>query len=402
MNQDITFFFGAGAEIVFGLKGGQSFCSALLRNMYKEQCVAMLGEDYSSFALVHPNSTKIFLQTIDQHREEAKKALCGDDYNFCIEYIEDQKKEGDYQKIRKKCKRWYDAIINDEKNEQTAFFLRNAVFYESLDSKFNALRNVSGDKTGDARRVISAYMNVFILMMNDLYDIDNSFDWSFQHVVELLKQGELKYEKVQIDSYYERLRELFSQNSITRKIHIATSNYTSYIQKLTGITPAYLHGRMSWFEDYEKLLIYDAAEDEKTLLFRKGKVFPFIMIPSGVKPVICRKQIEEYHRFIDMLTNSSLLCVVGYHFNSEDNHINSIINEWLLQSNHKMVYFNYDGSSDLGLLPWLQDQKWISIEYNETLDFFASLRNCSILSVEINKDNCHDGFSKFIHSLAAQ
>lgn len=88
---------------------------------------------------------------------------------------------------------------------------------------------------------------------------------------------------------------------------------------------------MTWFEDIKQLMIYDCADDEerKNIISNSKNIIPFILIPSGVKPIICSKQIKAFKNFIDVLNSSDFLVVVGYKFNSEDNHINSIINEWL-------------------------------------------------------------------------
>ena len=82
---------------------------------------------------------------------------------------------------------------------------------------------------------------------------------------------------------------------------------------------------------------------------------PFILIPSGIKPIICTKQVESFHKFIDNLQQSDVLCVVGYKFNSEDNHINAIITEWLHNRGKKLVYFNYNRDVDFEKLEWADD-----------------------------------------------
>lgn len=46
------------------------------------------------------------------------------------------------------------------------------------------------------------------------------------------------------------------------------------------------------------------------------------------------------------------LVVVGYRFNSEDNHINSVIADWLENSNGKLLYLNYNNAVDFNLFPW--------------------------------------------------
>lgn len=406
-NTEVTFFFGAGAEIDYGLKGGESFNSALLRCEYKKECSAMLGEEYKRYALIYPTSTKVYLQTIDKDREKAKSKLSVEDYNTCVSYIDDKGAKNDYYKrIRDICYKWYQALFDEKTTEEAKFFLNNAVFCESLDSKFNTLRDVAGDRTGSAKRVISAYMNVFILMMKDVYDIGDDFEWSFENAINLLRREKLKKINEQ-NTYYTKLKSLVERLSKTEKgkpankwlINVATSNYTQYIENSIGISPAYLHGRINWFEDYERLLVYDALEDYTTLMDRKRYVFPFIMIPSGVKPLICRKQIEEYSKFIKMLDASAILCIVGYRFNSEDNHINSIIGEWLQKDGHKLVYLNFNNDTKLESFSWLANQDIITVKYKDNTDYDNMIDKNKIISFSVNKDNSLPAFEMLLSYL---
>ena len=88
------------------------------------------------------------------------------------------------------------------------------------------------------------------------------------------------------------------------------------------------------------------------------------MIPSGVKPLICKKQINEFKKFSDNLDKSDYLAIVGYNLNSEDNHINSIISSWLRENEkHKVIYLNYIGDKSVD-----SDAKTESIEQYGWLD----------------------------------
>ena len=70
-------------------------------------------------------------------------------------------------------------------------------------------------------------------------------------------------------------------------------------------------------------------------------------IQSGIKPVVSTKQIEELYKAITYLNESDTLVVVGYNFNSDDNHINSMIADWLREENERqLVFFKYVGGSD--------------------------------------------------------
>ena len=110
--KSVTFFFGAGAEICYGLKSGASFNGALLRCDYKKECTDMLGEAYKKYALVYSSSTKVFLQTIDKEREKAKAIIPTDEYNKCIAYIEEKRDKESYSKIQNICRGWYKQLFD--------------------------------------------------------------------------------------------------------------------------------------------------------------------------------------------------------------------------------------------------------------------------------------------------
>jgi len=403
----VAFFFGAGAEIAYGLEGGDSFNGALLRNDYSFECSSMLGDVYKEYPLIHSASTKVYLQTINKNRKEAKENLRKEDYQACVDYIDNTKNKPDYSAIRSICGRWYKDLKSGKETKETSFFLKQAVFYEALDSKFNALRNVQEDRTGDARRVISAYVNVFVLMLKGLYEIDNDFDWQLESVIKLLKEGTIKNSMIK-DTYYDRLKDFLDRIKKRNRgingenqeddsiLGIATSNYTPLIEKCTAIEPIYLHGRLNWFEDYESLRVYDVYIDSDVVCERKQYVFPFIMIPSGVKPLICQKQIEEYNRFLKLLSESNLLCVIGYRFNSEDNHINSLIGQWLEKPENKMVYFNFENGVNAGKLLWLYEKEKSIIYYNPTNKLDHLIEENKILWLNVDRGNSLTAFDDLL------
>lgn len=131
--------------------------------------------------------------------------------------------------------------------------------------------------------------------------------------------------------------------------YFATTNYTPYLQfYFEKERLIYLNGKMSWFEDYQKLRVYDIEKDDHGMLLSdegkiKAEIFPFIFIQSGVKPIVAPMQIEQYHKFLSKLKSCEVLVVLGYNFNNDDNHINAIIVDWLRScQNHEIVNFDYN------------------------------------------------------------
>lgn len=160
--------------------------------------------------------------------------------------------------------------------------------------------------------------------------------------------------------YYDILKNfLDSSEENNCRYFVTTTNYTDYVSEIFGTTnTAYLHGKLKWFEDLKTLQVFDCEDDneydklleiaETQIKSKQTRLIPFIMIPSGVKPLICKKQINEFKKFSDDLDKSDYLVIVGYNLNSEDNHINSIISSWLRENEkHKVIYLNYIGDKSV-------------------------------------------------------
>lgn len=386
----ITFLFGSGADTQAcdKLVSGNAFARALIHNQYKNEVQALLNTDTSHFKFIYPQSKKIFIQTIYSNQEKAKNVLGNDSVEKCVSNYEDGIASKD--EVKELCRKWYNIISSDchDQNEEIRnFFLDNAVLFDTLDGKFNSLRYSTSNS--NANRVMATYGTVFVFMLKSLYEIQNDFIWSYQNVFNKLKDPY----NVQInpDNYYNSVRR------IRGEYYIATPNYTNLASDICECEHdvIYLHGKLTWFEDLDNLTIYDCLSD-KNLNDVGKRLIPFILIPSGVKPLICKKQIEQFSAFLHALDECNVLCVVGYKFNSEDNHINTLLGEWLREPNTKMIYFNYDGQLTFSTL------RYFSGFQEKIIDSFVNIeslltKDVKILNVITKKDNSSALFSDFIN-----
>lgn len=397
MKEKVTFLFGSGADsdAYEGLSSGQSFAEDLLQNKFSKEIKNITGIDASRFQLIYPRSRKIYIQTIVKHEEYARKVFDKSTVDDFLKYNDGEK---NHKKIEKCCKGWYDIIKGkntrpDAKNIKD-FFIGNAAFFDSLDEKFNSLKD--SPLNANAKRVINAYFTVFLLMFKKLYEIPKGFTWNYKNIFDKLKEG--CKNKVNEGNYYEILADS------TMDCHIITTNYTDLVAEQTKKNDiVYLHGKMTWFEDLINLTVYDCTDEtEYKLCLQHEKaedgtlnLIPFILIPSGVKPLICKKQICEFSKFINKLEESKYLVVMGYKFNSEDNHVNSIIAQWLREDkNRKMVYFNYEASVDFKSFGWAKD---FVVECYEGA--IGGEWNAQIIDIKINGENRRELFKEALDRL---
>ena len=395
----MSILFGAGAEVDYGLPVGKEFIEHLLLGKIDSayQALYNLGKKADKHRLIHNSSQNVYLQTISQYRDEAVEVfgeevvnICEAKYNGELDLNnENDKKAG--KDCKEWCEKWYKSIVdpNADKNDQKRnFFLENAVFFESLDSKFNDLRNYPVNKPG--LRVRYAYTAIFILMLKKLYVIPDDFEWTFENVFSLLQKP---YDNISFPakSYYSVLAEYSGTG-----VPIFTTNYTHIAEDIIHQRVTYLHGNMDWFEDYKNLTVYDCKDESerKRALDHADSIFPFLLIPSGVKPMICAKEILEFADLINKLDQTDTLIVVGYRFNSEDNHINSIICDWLRQPNKQMIYLNYNGSLKLSNLPWIKEFK--------ICDDIKKVTDEPVVNMKVDAQNSIDVFEKILNELSGE
>ena len=423
----VSILFGSGADTDYNAKlgSGASFSKALLQNSYKDKCKKVTGNSYE-YSLIHKRSKKVYIQTILENEEKAEDAgIKESEIKLCKKYSKALLSNPEKTKLDKKCKIWYKLLMNKKttlKNKQK-FFYEKAVFFSSLDEKFNSLRYNDGEWSTNAKRVINAYYTVFFYMIENVYkkgvitNINNIRD--LLNFLKCVKKSD-EYLKNNDEKYYDILKKfLDSSEENNCRYFVTTTNYTDYVSEIFGTTnTAYLHGKLKWFEDLKTLQVFDCDDDneydklleiaETQIKSKQTRLIPFIMIPSGVKPLICKKQIDEFKKFSDNLDKSDYLVIVGYNLNSEDNHINSIISSWLRENEkHKVIYLNYvsDKSVDsdtktesVEQYGWLDGIKIVS-PYKDDISKIENVTEQFIV-ININSENCHDIFKNVLNQIS--
>jgi len=424
----VSILFGSGADTNYNanLGSGASFSKALLQNSYKDKCKKVTGNSYE-YSLIHKLSKKVYIQTILENEEKAKEAgIKENEIELCKKYSKAQLSDDEKTKLDKQCKIWYNLLMNNnpgkEKDVQKFFFER-AVFFDALDEKFNSLRYNDGKWSANAKRVINAYYTVFFYMIENIYDEDvkdsvNSIK-DLLNFLKCVKKSD-EYLKNNDEKYYDILKKfLDSSEENNCRYFVTTTNYTDYVSDIFGTTnTAYLHGKLKWFEDLKTLQVFDCDDDneydklleiaETQIKSKQTRLIPFIMIPSGVKPLICKKQINEFKKFSDNLDKSDYLVIVGYNLNSEDNHINSIISSWLRgNEKHKVIYLNYIGDKNVDSdaktesieqYGWLDGIKIVSL-YKDNISKIKNVAKQFII-ININSENYDNIFKNVLNQIS--
>ena len=407
------FLFGSGADTdaIDSLDSGNAFASTLILNKYSKQIKQIANMDAGTYRIIYSRNKKIYVQTImnyydkntDTFSSKAINIFGNEKLKKIKNYFSGEKEDNDINDL---CKHWYELLTeekaanSEEEKKERDFFLENAILFGTLDEKFNSLRNNDLDLDNNAKRVIVAYWNVYLLIFTKLYRISADEELSYEKIFEILEKNSFE-EEIKKKCYYKILKE--SNLEYNDDYFISTANYTSILGETFGDEKiSWLHGRLNWFEDLKTLRVYDCTEGKDTILenIKNGHtVIPFILISSGVKPLICKKQIKQFSKFIDDLEKCNRLVTIGYRFNSEDNHINSIVGEWLsTNKNNQLISYSFNNNIDMKKLSWLpchSKENIREMNFNDN----QILNDKQVTCVGINKDNSTEAFEKLIKEL---
>ena len=361
------YFFGAGAEICYGLSSGKSFAEAVIgkdKNSEENKAIAkyyVRSKNHSWY----PNYSKYnwsekALNKAKIKREQCYRVLKGINFNSMD----------------------YKSLDNNEQNYNAYLGIIDSHFYTIINPKVY----------GPVKfwNVISSYNRAYLNIVSSILYGDKQKELTQENYfnilncpVETIEQINKKIEeKIDIESYYKILKD----NVDIDEIQIITTNYTSICEKVlfndnSGKKIAYLNGKIGWYEAPYELKVYDVKE----LKYCKDIYFPYLFIQSGIKPMIEMRQYKEYSKMLGMIEDNDVkeLVIVGYQFNNDDNHINSVVREFIL-SNKKLVYFNYSNDNIESLLVKLR----LDDNYKD-----------NIIIEDINSENCFEKFRNYIIKL---
>ena len=148
-------------------------------------------------------------------------------------------------------------------------------------------------------------------------------------------------------------------------------NYTSFAEKIIGLDReniAYLHGKLGLFEELKTKRIGELSE-----LDVDETVFPYLLVQSGIKPIISPRQIEEFGKAANWMRKADMIVILGYGVNSDDEHISNFL-RWRIDNDKRVVCFIHENSEDTAFkneMKRIQRQLGNSpnLEFKSTLDF---------------------------------
>lgn len=139
--------------------------------------------------------------------------------------------------------------------------------------------------------------------------------------------------------YYDDVNNYIKEKKIQAET-IATTNYTNLIKKkieqVSNIH--FLNGSTElWYDPYVNSIktkeIKDVSSDEE--VWEHFKV-PLLFTQSGTKPMTSIHMSKEYVNVYDGFFKADIICVVGFGFNNDDEHINGILRD-LINNGKKLV-----------------------------------------------------------------
>ena len=119
------------------------------------------------------------------------------------------------------------------------------------------------------------------------------------------------------------------------EIHIATTNYTHFLENIGLGETAYLNGKL---DKYINLDTFDILSEEKALECKN--CVPFIFPQSAVKPLVSIDVMLDYANIYNTFSACDMIAVIGFAFNPDDALLISMFRK-LIKDGRKILYFIY-------------------------------------------------------------
>lgn len=227
-----------------------------------------------------------------------------------------------------------------------------------LDDLFHTIINPQKYSKSKFMKVFNYYWSCYFFMINNIISskkenfsgyVDKN-DLRFKEILEnIVEFSKLLYETnfANEECYYHKLAILFEASVsgviTTNYFNFAEDIFTKKIERLNNGNFAYINGKLSLFEFPEFLEVKDVLDKDTPITqYQNDKLFfPMMFGQSFVKPIVHKIQIDEFTKMRKILAESTILVVLGYNFNSDDNHLNAYIHDFV-ESGKYLIYVSED------------------------------------------------------------
>lgn len=400
----ICFFFGAGAECgsnSFGLPSGSAYTIDTMRkksedlykelnNFYRKRLSSEYVDKYRGAFLFEEGShtfREIIFRAAKNYITSGKSIEDYSTYSDIIEFVEtnvSNKKDdiklnkeqrerfntladSTYKYLIKEWKPSQDSMDNkadeppqekgnNQKNgEPMGKFEDYVEFYGAVEKDFSSIIDPKKIGLKQFWRVINYFWSAFFSILKPAsehfswYTEKDFYSYVLEHLSKVIYDlwNEFNYDLYDSKdgNYYKQVQNFFPNSTVI------TTNYTPFVDHYFKENAIYLGGRLSEFEFPTELCVKDikgTAVDDKVFLF------PFIMTQAPIKPLVVSNQVREYNKMLEALnlgkqnsgdfstSDETILVIIGYSIGDADNHINSILREFVCNPQSRILYCKFD------------------------------------------------------------
>ncbi|MDY6398759.1 MAG: hypothetical protein SPL22_13675 [Treponema sp.] len=395
-NKKLAFLFGAGAEIDYGMPSGIEFARNIL--FPSNDVIKKAEENAKKFGINFLKFTTTDIQGVikselDMHKGKIKSFFTELDLKYSekleVPKREYESSESDFPYVLSYiAKKYSENTEGNKKNYNLIKFLISMyVIWKGDDYVRDFSKNVVQEKKlesflSDTDLLVLDYKKLFVLsreLVTDMYDgtSDESGDAKvLKDMAKELFEKSLNYQEF-LSKFYENLfvpKEKRRTDSKFRKIasflfvvqayvmskeesnempegpsyydileskkdfydiHIATTNYTHFLENIGIGDCGYLNGKL---DKYINLDTFDILSEKKALECKN--CVPFIFPQSAVKPLVSIDVMLDYANTYNTFSSCVTIAVIGFAFNPDDALLISMFRK-LIKDERKILYFIY-------------------------------------------------------------
>lgn len=388
----VGYLFGAGAEVDYNLCGGEEFAKIIIKIRDKNDHILNKEDEISNAVDAYYKTKYEQLASFKEWYPSYVKSGFRIDYaiKHSIHKERMMKNIDPTMGSTAYMTRELDKYTSDE--EKMKQILNYPSYIGILDENFHTL--ISPKILGPHKfwRVLSAYTRAYLLLVSSVLKKKTQVELMtlLNNPVNAIMAFNEEIDSIEKKStqlnYYRVLRDCTNENKL-KGLKIITTNYTPIIENVCHLRRdeiAYIHGKFGWFENPRTLQVYDIKDPEFNEEFENDILFPYIFLQSGIKPIVESRLVEEFHKMNTYLNEIEELIIVGFQFNDDDNHINSMLHRFIKMKEKNMItFFSYDHS------------------FNHVKEILKKLRldddyETRINLIQINRDNNISEFARIV------